>query len=223
MKCKGAIFDMDGLLFDTERIFQETWQEIANERHVILGDGFLKAISGTNGATMCRTLEKYYHVPDGSFIMNECMGRIKKKLSVHVPVKRGVYEILRFFQKEGLHLAVASSSTRQQIEKNLEVTGIRGCFDEIVSGTEVACGKPAPDIFLLAAKKIGCIPGECFVFEDSENGIKAGHAAGCMTIMIPDLIEASPEILPYCFRIYPDLTQAMEEIRKTKESSRFSS
>lgn len=214
MDCKGAIFDMDGLLFDTERIYQQTWKEIAMERGTALGEGFPKAISGTNGAYMCRVIETYYQVSDGHAIMEECMGRVRDKLSVHVPMKKGVYEILDFFRKKDIRMAVASSSAAEQIESNLETAGIRGYFSAIVSGTEVRHGKPAPDIFLCAAERIGCGPGECFVFEDSENGIKAGHAAGCMTVMVPDLVEASSGIRPYCTKICPDLLQAEKEIRE---------
>lgn len=213
MECKGAIFDMDGLLFDTERIYQQIWQEIAEKRGIVLGEGFLKAISGTNGAYMCRIIENYYQVSDGHAIMQECMGRVRDKLSVHVPVKKGVYEILDFFQKEGIRMAVASSSAAEQIESNLETAGIREYFSAVVSGMEVRHGKPAPDIFLCAAERIECEPGACFVFEDSENGIKAGHAAGCMAIMVPDLVEASSGILPYCTKICPDLLQAEKEIK----------
>lgn len=98
-------------------------------------------------------------------------------------------------------MAVASSSAARQIESNLETARIRGYFSAVVSGTQVRRGKPEPDIVLCAAERIGCAPGECFVFEDSENGIKAGHAAGCTAIMIPDLMEASSDILPYCGKI----------------------
>lgn len=214
MKYKGAIFDMDGLLFDTERVYQQTWREIAEEMGVELGSGFLKAVSGTNGEYMCRVVEQYYHVSDAAAIIEQCMKRVKEKLSKHVPVKTGVPEILNFFREKGIHMAVASSSAAGQIESNLEIAGIRGYFSEIISGTEVEHGKPAPDIFLLAAERIGCEPGGCFVFEDSENGIKAGHAAGCITVMVPDLMEASPEILPYCTMVCPDLIQAERKIRK---------
>lgn len=214
MEYKGAIFDMDGLLFDTERVYQQIWQEIAGEKGVELDGSFVKAISGTNGSHMCRVIERYYHVPDGTAIMNECMGRIRKKLSVHVPVKKGVHEILDFFQKKGIRLTVASSSSAGQIESNLETAGIRGYFSAVVSGTQVSRGKPEPDIFLYAAEQIGCKPDACFVFEDSENGIKAGYAAGCTTIMIPDLMEASSDILPYCGKICRDLLQAEQEISK---------
>lgn len=214
MECKGAIFDMDGLLFDTERIYQQTWQEIARERGIELGGDFPKAISGTNGVYMCRVIETCYQVNDAHEIMEECMGRVRDKLSVYVPVKKGVHEILEFFRKSGIRMAVASSSAAEQIESNLETAGIRGYFSAVVSGAEVRRGKPSPDIFLRAAERIGCAPGECFVFEDSENGIKAGHAAGCMTIMIPDLVEASFDIRPYCTEVYSDLLQAEEEIKE---------
>ena len=214
MKYKGAIFDMDGLLFDTERIYQQTWRESAEEKGVKLDGSFVKAISGTNGRHMCRVIELYYHVSDGTAIMDECMGRIRKKLSVHVPVKKGVHEILDIFQKKGIRMAVASSSAARQIESNLETAGIRGYFSAVVSGSEVRRGKPDPDIFLYAAERIDCEPNMCFVFEDSENGIKAGYAAGCTTIMVPDLMEASSAILPYCGKICRDLLQAEQEISK---------
>lgn len=214
MKYKGAIFDMDGLLLDTERVYQQEWQEIARERDIALGEGFLRDITGTNGAHMCRVIETYYRVSDGRVIMEECMGRVREKLSVHVPVKKGVFEILNFFRERGVRMAVASSSALVQIQSNLEMAGIRGYFSAVVSGEEVRNGKPAPDIFLCAAERIGCEADACFVFEDSENGIKAGHAAGCMTVMVPDLMEPSSGIAPYCMKICSDLLQAEKEIKE---------
>ena len=215
MERKGAIFDMDGLLFDTERVYQQTWHEIADERGVILGSGFVKDISGTNGARMRQVVEDYYQVSDGTGIIEDCMRRIREKLSRQVPMKKGVLEILEFFRENKVPIAVASSSATEQIVSNLETAGIREYFSEIVSGTEVKRGKPAPDIFLLAAEKISCKPGDCYVFEDSENGIKAGYAAGCRTVMVPDLMEASPEIRPYCTLVCTDLAEAADKIRMT--------
>ncbi len=212
MQYKGAIFDMDGVLFDTERIYQETWQEIAARQDITLDGSFLRAISGTNGAYMCRVIEKYYHVPDGKDIMERCMEQVRQKLSVYVPMKKGVRDILDYFRKNDIGIAVASSSAVQQIEANLQMSGIRDYFSVIVSGLEVNQGKPEPDIFLLAAKRLHCAPEECFVFEDSENGIRAGYAAGCFTVMVPDLLEASSEIQPYCRKICSDLEQAVREI-----------
>lgn len=214
MKYKGAIFDMDGVLFDTERLYQETWKELAEERGIRLDDEFAMAVSGTNGGYMKRVIEQYYQVPDGSVIVEECMKRMEEKLEEHVPVKKGVREILEYYWQIGMRLAVASSSSIKRIEANLIKSGIRKYFSEIVSGTEVKRGKPCPDIFILAARKIDCKLEECLVFEDSENGVRAGHAAGCFTVMIPDLIEPSAEIMQMCSKIYPDFIRVRLELEK---------
>lgn len=213
MRCRGAIFDMDGLLFDTEKIFQETWQEIADENNVELAPCFAREISGSGGEHMRKMVEKHYGVPDGSSLAKECMARVRQKLTVNVPKKPGVDEILRYFRREGVKIAVASSSPRTQIENNLKKADIHKYMDIIVSGEEVACGKPFPDIFLEAAKQMGCAPQECYVFEDSENGIKAGVAAGCRTIMVPDLFDPSDTVREMCTGIYSSLGEAVRGIK----------
>lgn len=205
---------MDGLLFDTEKIFQQTWNEIAEEHGIRLSKDFVKDISGTNGKTMCRVIELYYKVSDGKEIQSDCMARVRKKLDKYVPKKAGVDEILQFFKENKVRLAVASSSAKSQIENNLRVAGIGSYFAEIISGTQVEKGKPEPDIFLLAAEKIGCRPEECYVFEDSLNGIWAGYKAGCKAIMIPDMIAPTKEVERICYGIYDTLTDAIEDIRE---------
>ncbi len=214
MNHKGAIFDMDGLLFDTEKIFQQTWNEIAEERKIQLSADFAKAISGTSGSHMQSVIEKYYGVADGSTIQHECIMRVAEKLKEHVPKKPGVCEILEFFKANGFRIAVASSSTKKQIENNLEIADIRSYFDAVVSGNEVKNGKPAPDIFLYAAEKIGCKPQDCYVFEDSQNGIRAGFAAGCKAIMIPDMIAPTEEMYRLSYRIYDSLSEARISLEK---------
>lgn len=209
MKCKGAIFDMDGLLFDTEKLFQQTWNEIAEERGIQLPKEFSGEISGTNGKHMCRVIEKYYKISDGREIQDECMLRVQAKLKRNVPKKPGVDEILQYFKKNKIPLAVASSSSKQLIESNLRVARVSAYFDVIVSGTEVKHGKPAPDIFLIAAERIKCRPEECYVFEDSVNGVRAGVAAGCKTVMIPDLILPTREEYKCCYGIYDTLKDAV--------------
>lgn len=210
MRCKGAIFDMDGLLFDSEKVYQATWHELAAERGIVLEDGFLRDICGANGANARKVVERYYHVEDGSQIQDACMQRVIAKFAACLPVKEGVPELLEFFRQRGVRMAVASSSLREQIDANLQKSGLGHYFDAVVCGAEVKHGKPAPDIFLHAAERIGLEPGECFVFEDSENGVRAGHAAGCMTVMVPDLIEPSPQILAHCMMIAPSLWNVRE-------------
>lgn len=209
---------MDGVLFDTENIFQQTWREIAQERGITLSTDFVRAISGTSGEHMNRVIEAYYGVPDGSGIQADCMARVRGKLREDVPVKPGVHELLEYFRKNDVRLAVASSSYEEQIESNLKIAGIRSYFDAIVSGKEVRHGKPAPDIFLLAAEKIGCRPQECYVFEDSSNGIRAGHAAGCTSIMIPDLIAPDEEMYELSDGIYGSLSEALRHLKESLSS-----
>lgn len=210
----GAIFDMDGVLFDTERVFQETWLEIASEMGITLEEGYTEAISGTNGVVMCQVIQRFYGVSDGTEIMNTCKARVRDKLSQNVPLKPGVHEILSSLRAAGLRIAVASSSARSQIESNLAVTGLRPYIDAIISGEEVKVGKPDPEIFLSAAKAIQSKPEQCFVFEDSMSGVKAGHAAGCTTFMIPDLIAPKEDIIPLCYRICESLNAALPEIMR---------
>ena len=208
----GAIFDMDGLLFDTERIFQETWGELAIENGHPLDEFFAGKICGASQEISLQTLREYYPGKDPQDVSKECWRRMRLKLETFVPVKKGAEEILRAFRENGYKLAVASSTDAKQIEHNLVLTGLRSYFDEIISGQEVKNGKPHPDIFLLAAKRIGCRPEDCYIFEDSLNGVRAGYAAGCKTIMIPDLIAPTEDVRQAAFGIYESLAEARKEL-----------
>lgn len=103
-------------------------------------------------------------------------------------MKPGAKELLEYFQAQGIQTAVASSSGQERILLNLRMTELDGFFHAIISGQQVERGKSEPDIFLLAAKKVGCAPETCYVFEDSVNSVRAGMATGCTTVMVPDLV-----------------------------------
>ncbi len=211
---KGAIFDMDGLMFDTEAIWQKNWNLIAAEMGIELDPEFKFSICGTSGALMNSVIERFYHVEDGAPIAKDCVGRVHKDLESFVPEKPGVHEILAFFQENGVKIAVASSSTPQQIRSNLRMTDTEKHISAVVSGQSVPHGKPAPDIFLKAAEELGLDPSECYVFEDAFNGVRAGYRAGCRTVMIPDMSQPDDEMKEIAAGIYPDLLQAMEAIRE---------
>ena len=212
----GAIFDMDGILFDTERVYFETWQEMAMEYGVKLDKDFMRVVSGTTGKQKCEIVARFYSVEDGSDIVAACSKRVKERLEQEIVVKKGVYEILKRLKEMGMKTAVASSSALEQIEKNLRKTNTYDFFDAIVSGRQVPHGKPAPDVFLLAAQKIGCKPEECYVFEDSENGVRAGHTSGAVTIMIPDLVQPSEEIRALCDEICTDFFEVIDTVLEKK-------
>ena len=209
---QGAIFDMDGLLFDTERIFQDSWTEMAVRLGQILRPDFPAAVAGTSGAGMREVIRQYYPDVDPFSFQEGCISRAADILKEGIPEKPGVREILEFFRAKKIKLAVASSSLRKMVMYNLRRAGIDRYFDAMISGEEVLRGKPEPDIFLLAAQRLGCAPENCYVFEDGINGVRAGIAAGCVTIMIPDLFEPAEDIRANCAGIYPDLHMAQQAI-----------
>ncbi|MBR2256007.1 MAG: HAD family phosphatase [Blautia sp.] len=206
----AAIYDMDGLLFDTERIFQEAWHREAQKLGVSLPDSFANIICGTSGERQVEIVRQYYPGVDPNEIMKRVQNASFEAETIFV--KKGVFEILSGMKERGMVLAVASSSPLFLIEKNLEKTNTAHFFDTVVSGTQVSRGKPEPDIFLLAAEKAGVPPTDCYVFEDSINGIIAGTRAGCASIMIPDLIEPTEEVKQIAAGIFEDLSSAWHAI-----------
>ncbi len=210
---KGAIFDMDGLLFDTERLFRESWTVMAERFGKVPRTDFPAAVAGTSGEHMLEVVRAYYPDVDAKEFVRCTAARVGELVSRDVPEKPGVHEILDYFRECGMKLAVASSSSRAMIDNNLGSAGIGHYFDVIVSGEEVEHGKPEPDIFLLAAKRLGCMPQECYVFEDGINGARAGVAAGCATVMIPDEVPPTKDLLSGCAGIFKSLTEAKEAIK----------
>ena len=208
----GAIFDMDGLLIDSERIFQRIWRELAAEAGYTLDDTFAEAMCGSSGKATEAVLRRYVPGVEPQDMMDECYRRVVEVEKKSIPLKPGAVEILAGMKRRGFHTALASSSPVDMIRNNLEVTGLAAYFDELVSGFEVRRGKPEPDIFLLAAERLGLPARDCYVLEDSVNGIRAGHAAGCMAVMVPDLVQPTPEVRALCHGVYPDLLAAWRAI-----------
>ena len=211
---QGAIFDMDGLLFDSERLYREGWVEMAKKFGVQPDPAFATAVCGTSGARMLEIIHTYYPTVDEQAFMEGCVAWVNEMLRKQVPEKPGVHEILDFLRAHGCKTAVASSSARSMILNNLRLTGLEDCFDAVVSGQDVTNSKPAPDIFLLAAKQLGCAPTDCYVFEDGINGVRAGLAAGCATVMIPDLTPPEEEFHSLCAGIFPSLHEARSAIQE---------
>lgn len=209
----GAIFDMDGLLIDSERIWQGVWHDLAAERGVTLPETFAAEICGMSAKTTHGIIRRYYQTDDPQAIRDEAARRVHLLEENGVPLMPGVRTILDGLRAAGWGVAVASSSPMDMIRHNLRADGIEEMFDVLTSGKEVEHGKPEPDIFLLAAQRLGLAPEECYVFEDSLNGVEAGWRAGCRTIMIPDLVQPTPRAREICFGVHRDLAEAWEAIR----------
>ncbi|MCR5295751.1 MAG: HAD family phosphatase [Lachnospiraceae bacterium] len=215
---QGAIFDMDGLLFDSEAIFQSVWREKAEELGRTLDKDFVRRICGSSGADTRAVVREYYGVSDPDAFIGEVNKRVHEIEETCLPMKKGCVEILTGLKAAGYKLAVASASSMEMIERNLEFNGITELFDELVSTAQVKRGKPAPDVFLYAAERIGFAPEECYVFEDSLNGIRAGCAAGMRAVMIPDQVQPTEEIRAMCWGVFPDLSEALAAILGQEES-----
>lgn len=209
---QGAIFDMDGLMFDTEALWQENWRRLAVKYGYEPSADFGRDISGTSGETMLGVVRKYYPGIDAEQFITEERAAVEACLEQEVPLKKGLFILLELFREHGVRMAVASSSRREMIQGNLRKAGCEDYFSVVLSSTEVERAKPAPDVFLAAAKALSLPPEECYVFEDSFGGVCAGHAAGCVTVMIPDQLAPTEEIRSLADGVYEDLEQVAKAI-----------
>ena len=206
---QGAIFDMDGVLFDTERMYQETWQEVASEMGITLPPEYKYHVSGASKDGVYEAVRRFYHTDDPVRVTTEVYERMRIKQQKPLPIKQGVREILAYFQQHGMKTAVASSTFREQVNANLENNGLASYFDTVICGDEVTKAKPDPEIFLKAAEKLSLSPEDCYVFEDSFNGVRASHAAGCISVMVIDLMEPDPEIRALADHVFMNLKEAL--------------
>lgn len=209
----GAIFDLDGLMIDSEKLFQKSWKIVLERMGEVYSEEFGNAVCGTYGAVMWNVIQKYYPeiVPQECF--RQCQQQVDEWLSIEVPKKPGVNEILQYFQQNGVRLAVASSGVRKHVEHTLLDAGLRPYFDVVILGEQVNRSKPEPDIFLKAAEELGLPAEDCYVFEDSPQGVRAGAAAGCTTVMIPDTTQPTEEVLALATAKFDSLTEALGAIQ----------
>ena len=209
MKKKGVIFDMDGLLFDTERIFQKAWIREAELRGFKADPGFQVKAMGVNGEDLLSLIEETYPGIDAGDYLEKTVARVREMVKEELPEKPGIHEILPWLKEQRIRIGLASASSPESIHSHLSRSGILQYFDAVVSSRQVPRGKPAPDVFLEAARQIGLRPEDCYVLEDGINGIRGALAAGCSAIMIPDLAEPLPEFYSQCAAILPSLQEAL--------------
>lgn len=213
-KLSAVIFDMDGLMFDTERLVLDAWKEVGKNAGFDITDEAIMASIGCN-VRDTEVIMKLHLGEDFPFadLRKQRMKYVQDYVKTSgIPVKAGLFKLLDFLNERGIKTAVATSTERVKAEEHINSCNILDRFNVIVCGDEVDRGKPEPDIFLLAAKKLGCRPEECIVLEDSENGIRAAYKAGMMAIMIPDLIIPKEEIKLLTHRIFESLDHVIDYI-----------
>ena len=191
----SVIFDMDGLMFDTERVWATLWEPALATLGLSYKEGLDVAARGTAGDTMRAVLRRFYGENcDTDAIIEALHAQAEKAFQAPPPKKPGLDEILTWLDAQHIPMAVASSSRVHVIEGNLNNWGLTHYFKALVSGQQVKHSKPDPEIFLLAAEKLSTDPAHTLVLEDSYNGVRAGSAGGFVTVMVPDLLPADDEM-----------------------------
>lgn len=211
---KGILFDMDGLILDTEKLYCRFWQEAARalgypmtmeqalgmrSLNRYAGEAKLKSYFGED-ISYTKVREKRIELMD-AFVEKE-----------GVTTKPGIWELLAFLKEKQIRTAIATSSPIERTKKYLSSVHLENEFDAIVSGYMVEHGKPEPDIYLYAAKQLGLEPENCIVLEDSPAGILAAYRAGCMPVMIPDLDEPDEETGKLLFAQAESLVQFRKDL-----------
>lgn len=193
---KGIIFDMDGVMIDTENQSNLGWLWAASQKNVEMPLWLIDSFKGAPAKLSQSFFDDYYKGTQDYWEMRTMRTDHVYKIreTEEVPVKPGLHMLLDYIKDNGLKCAVATSTQKSSAQKSLHRIGAWDYLSGVVYGDEVEHGKPEPDIFLRAAGFIGCEPSECAVIEDSINGIKAGHAAGMKVIHIPDTIEINDDI-----------------------------
>ncbi|HJC50708.1 MAG TPA: HAD family phosphatase [Candidatus Anaerostipes avistercoris] len=219
---QAVVFDMDGLMFDSERYIQTAW----NQAGTMLGYGTLgDHIEKTLGFNGTKRREFFLDLCGQDFPYDEFLelyrslyfDRVRKE---GIPAKEGLHETLEVLKKLGIRMGVATSSSRENTLKNLEREQISGYFQTVITGDMIQHGKPEPDIYLEACRKLGAEPQDAIALEDAINGIKAAARAGMMPVMIPDLIKDTTEVDDILFGRYDSLAEFAREIEECLGSSR---
>lgn len=193
---KAVIFDMDGLLLDTEKLLVKYWVQAANEM------GFPMT---REHALYLRSLHRSYAVPylkeqfgeefDYIKVRSRRMELMRDYFAQNpLELKKGAVELLDYLKSQGIRSAVCTATDYERAKNYLSQVGIFGRFDKIICAAMVQRGKPSPEIYLYAAEQLGLSPSECMALEDSPNGVKSASGAGCVTVMVPDLTQPDSEL-----------------------------
>lgn len=213
---KTVVFDMDGVLFDTEKLWINSWAEIASKHDISGVEEIFPLCIGLNDKdTKALVLDRMGE----NFPFDEFKTEASAWFHTYVnekglPIKKGVREILEYLKQNNWSIGLASSSRKKSVLSHLERTNLRDYFSVIVTGDMVEHSKPQPDIYLKACEELGVRPQECFAIEDSPNGIRAAHWAGMKPIMVPDMITPNDEMKSITRWIFKDLLQVQAFLEK---------
>ncbi len=205
----AVVFDMDGLMLDTERLYRSAWRRAAGDFGLEIDDGLYHRLIGRStrdaASLLAGVLGPDLPLPAFHARWLECWR--EEAARVGITPKPGLERVLATVERLGLRKAVATSTERKDALFSLRRAAIAGRFDAIVTGDDVERGKPAPEIFLAAARALGTVPPACLALEDSDAGIGAAAAAGMLAVMVPDMKPPSPAARAAAFRVLDSLEQ----------------
>lgn len=202
----AVIFDMDGLLFDSERLYAQAILTAAAEVGCPMShDIFLQLVGRSHEVNHAFLLSHYGPDYPLQTLMTTWGRHFRELAKSGLPLKPGAVELLDLLDDLSLPRAIATSSTHATVQANLLVHSLTDRFHGVVARGDYANGKPAPDPFLKAAERLGVAPALCLALEDSHNGVRSASAAGMMAIMVPDLIPATDEMQGLCTHVVVDL------------------
>lgn len=207
---KGVISDMDGVILDSEKLYVRFWCEAGNFYGYPMNESHALSIRSMARKYAIEKLQGYFGKDfDYDAVRNKRVELMDKYVDQNgIDAKPGAEALLRYLKENGVKTALATATPVERAKKYLEMVGLLKFFDEVCSARMVKNGKPAPDIYIYAAEKINLPPNKCVALEDSPNGVRSAYAAGCKTVMVPDMDSPSEEIKPMLF----DVANGLEDV-----------
>jgi len=212
---EAVLLDMDGTLVDTERVYIESLTEVLTAFGLPDALATCHSMIGLPGPE-CQALlvARYGDALPLADINRAFVAKRDARFAHGLPVKAGTLELLDTLRDARCRTAVVTSSSRKTADLHLTLAGIRARFDTILTRDDVAHGKPAPDLYLLAAQRIGSAPRNCVAVEDSSVGVAAAFTAGAITLMVPDLLQPDDQTREKCAAVLPDLHAVLATLRQ---------
>lgn len=218
MKEKAVIFDMDGIIFDSERQILDCWEKVGEKYHFSGIREACIACIGTNREKTKEIICGYYgetfayekYAKEASALFHELIDKYG------LPVKKGVKELLSYLKEEKIPVGLASSTRLAVVEEELKQAGLYDYFQIVVGGDQLKKSKPNPDIYLMACEMMKTEPQNAYAVEDSYNGIRAAYSAGMMPVMVPDILPATDEMRKMSVIVLEDLLQVQKYFQQER-------
>lgn len=211
-KSKAVVFDMDGVIFDSEALVMEIWKDMGEKYHIADVETTMYKCIGVNAVETKQIFMDTYgeDFPYEDYIKE--VSQIFHERADHgeLPVKPGVEELLSYLKEEGYIIGLASSTREASVRQELTDAGLISYFQELTCGDMLKASKPKPDIYLMACEKLGVAPADAIAIEDSYNGIRSAYSAGMRPIMVPDLIGPNEEMQEKSEQIFENLMQVKD-------------